>query len=311
MHKQSFSLLIVIFFFFSFVKVVAQDYEPIRWDNKPVHDKDISKLTPIQIMEDSMVFFADSMYYSAFPENKVEACYQFIRVLKKALNTPNSFAYPFPKLKENIAILEAPDGAFRIYNWEIIKSDVEKRYYAAMQMSNGSFIPLIDVSDQIIRGLEDSILMNNRWAGALYYNIVQKQLGNDKLYFLIGWNGASMNSEKKIVEPFGFNSQGQAVFGAPLFSTLDRGKRVAPNRFIVEYQKGAKLSLNYDKESEQIIFDHCESQIGDPNKKFTYVPDGTYDGLKWDGNRWNMYENIVQISILEQGNAPVDRPIKQ
>lgn len=310
MNKQRFSFCLIVFLFFFGSDTFSQDFEPIRFEAKPVHDKDKSKLSPIQIIEDSLVYYSDSMYYSSFPENKVEACYQFIRLIKGALNTPNSFSYPFDKLKERIAILQAPDNSFRIYNWEIIKSDVEKRYYAAMQLSNGKFIPLIDVSDQIIRGLEDSVLMNNRWAGALYYNIVQKQVGNDQIYFLFGWNGASMNSEKKIVEPFGFNSQGQAVFGAPLFEIMDRGKRLAPNRFILEYQKGAKLSMNFDKETEQIIFDHCESQIGDPNKKFTYVPDGTYDGLRWDGRRWIMSENIVQISILEQGNAPVEKPIK-
>ncbi|HMT35234.1 MAG: hypothetical protein IPF62_13845 [Bacteroidetes bacterium] len=310
MNKQRFSILFILLSFFCMPVIQAQDFEPIRFDNKPVHDKDIQKLSPIQILEDSLVYYADSMYYSAFPENKVEACYQFIRLLKGALNTPNSFSYPFPKLKENIVIMQSPDNAFRIYNWEIIKSDIEKRYYGAIQMSNGTFIPLIDVSDQIVRGLEDSIFMNSRWAGALYYNIIQKELGNDKVYFLLGWNGASMNSEKKIMEAFGFNSKGQAVFGAPMFNIIDRGNRKTPNRFIYEYQKGAKLSLNYEKETDQIIMDHCESQIGDPAKKFTYIPDGTYDGLRWDGNKWNMSENVVQIDIREQGNAPVEKPIK-
>ena len=224
MKKQHFSILILFISFFCVSKMFAQDFEPIRFEAKPVHDKDISKLSPIQILEDSMVFFADSMYYSAFPENKTEGCYQFIRVLRNALNTPNSFTYPFTKLKESITIVQSPDNAFRIFNWEIIKSEAEKRYYGAVQMNNGSFIPLIDVSDQIVRGTEDSIFMNSRWMGAIYYNIVVKDIAGDKVYFLLGWNGASMNSEKKLVEPFGFNSRGQAVFGAPLFNTIDRGQ---------------------------------------------------------------------------------------
>ncbi|MCC7030962.1 MAG: hypothetical protein IT257_11710 [Chitinophagaceae bacterium] len=310
MNKPRFSLLLLIISVFLSSALLAQDFEPVRFDAKPIHDKDISKLSPIEILEDSLVYFADSMYYSAFPENKTDACYKFIKTIRAAINIPNSFSYAFPKLRESIVILESPDKAFRIYNWEIIKSDVEKRYYGAMQLQNGSFFPLIDVSDQIVRGIEDSILMNSRWMGALYYNIIQKEIAGEKLYFLLGWNGASTNSEKKIVEAFGFNSKGQAVFGAPLFNTLDRGQRKTPNRFLVEYQKGAKLSLNFDTQTDQIIFDHCESQIGDPVKKFTYIPDGTYDGLKWDGSKWNMYENVVQINFLEQGAAPVEKPIK-
>lgn len=311
MIKQHFCIAVIFLAFFCTSALFAQDYEPIRFDNKPVHDKDIGKLTPVEIFEDSLIFYADSMYYSAFPENRVDACYQFIRVMKNALNTANSFNYAFPKLKEVVSMVQSPDNAFRVYSWEIIKSEVEKRYYGAVQMSNGTIIPLIDVSDQIVRGGEDSIMMNNRWYGALYYKVLLKEIAGDKIYFLLGWNGGSVNSEKKIVEPFGFNSRGQAVFGAPVFTTIDRGQRKTPNRFFVEYQKGAKLSLNFDEQSQQIIFDHCESQIGDPAKKFTYIPDGTYDGLKWNGQQWNMVENVVQIDILQQGNAPVEKPIKR
>jgi hypothetical protein len=78
---------------------------------------------------------------------------------------------------------------------------------------------------------------------------------------------------------------------------------------VIEYEKGAKVSMNYDTETKQIIFDHCESQIGDPAKKYTYIPDGTYDGLEWDGNQWVMHENVVQITILKDGEAPLDKAI--
>ena len=308
--NNAIKILLTISLFLINYKSFSQQNEAIRSDLKPIHDKDISKLSTMQILEDSLVYFADSMYYSAFPENKVNGCYEFIRVLKTALNTPNSFIYPFPKLQNNIQYLVAPDKSFRIFNWEVMKSPAEKRYYAAIQMSDGNFIPLIDISDQIIRGAEDSVFTNNRWYGALYYNIIKKDLGGQSVYFLLGWNGNSLNSEKKIIDVFGFSSNGKAVFGAPLFNTLERGKRLNPNRFIIEYQKGAKLTMNYDTDADQIIFDHCESQIGDPAKKYTYIPDGTYDGLKWDGNSWRMYENVIQILQLEQGNAPVEKPIK-
>ncbi|GBL34936.1 hypothetical protein EMGBS15_05310 [Filimonas sp.] len=78
---------------------------------------------------------------------------------------------------------------------------------------------------------------------------------------------------------------------------------------VLEYEKGAKVSMNYDNETQQIIFDHCESQIGDPAKKYTYIPDGTYDGLAWDGNQWIMNENVVQITILKDGEAPLDKAL--
>ena len=203
----------------------------------------------------------------------------------------------------------APDNSFKIYNWEIIRNSVERRYYGIIQTKKGDILPLIDVSGEVIRGAEDSVFSNSRWYGNMYYNMLMKPVDGKNLYFLFGWNGNSMNSERKIVDAFYIDDRGQAVFGAPVFSVLDRGKRKKTNRLVIEYEKGAKVSMNYDTETKQIIFDHCESQIGDPAKKYTYIPDGTYDGLEWDGNQWVMHENVVQITILKDGEAPLDKAI--
>lgn len=309
MKKNIFSILLFLFS----ANLLAQDSTSIigfNPESKPVHSEDISKLSPLQILEDSLVFFADSMYFSETPENKINGSYAFIRSMKSLMKTQGSFTYPFTKLKENIAILESPDKAFRIYNWEVIRGTVERRYYGVIQMANGDYIPLVDASDQIIRGGSDSVFVGNRWFGCLYYNIIQKNIGGQNVYFLLGWNANNMNSERKIIEPFGFNGKGQNVFGAPLFTYTEKGKYKQANRYILEYQKGSKVSMNYDKETDQIIYDHCESQIGDPAKKYTFIPDGTYDGLKWDGQAWKVFENIVQITELQNGSAPMEKPIK-
>lgn len=309
MKKNIISIVLILLS----VNVYSQDSTSLISFNpelKPVHSEDISKLSPMQILEDSLVFFADSMYFSLTPENKISGSYAFINTLKKVLKTQGSFKYSFPKLKEQISILNAPDKSFKIYNWEIIRGTVERRYYGVVQMSNGDFIPLIDASDQIIRGGSDSVFVGNRWFGCLYYNIIQKEIAGQNVYFLLGWNANQMNSERKIIEPFGFNSKSQNIFGAPLFNYNEKGKYGLSNRYILEYQKGAKVSMNYDKETDQIIFDHCESQIGDPAKKYTYIPDGTYDGLRWDGQNWKVYQNIIQITELQNGLAPMEKPIK-
>lgn len=292
------------------VQLYAQDFQALNPERKPIHQGDISKYTDLQLNEDSLVYYADSMYFSTIPDYRIDGSYEFIRVFKNVMKDRSSFAYPFTKLKDKITILDAPDKSFRIYNWEVLRNNVERRYYGVIQLQDNSYIPLVDVSDNIIRGAEDSTFMGTRWFGCMYYNILERDISGEKIYFLLGWNGNSMNSEKKVVEAFGFNAKNQSVFGANVFNILDRGQRKKTNRFILEYQKGSKLTMNYDEETKQIIFDHCESQIGDPAKKYTYIPDGTYDGLKWDGTQWIMYENIVRIKELQQGDAPVDKPIK-
>lgn len=279
---------------------------------KPVHTEDISKLTPLQIYEDSLTHMADSMYTCEIPDVKVDINNQLIRLFKAMLKLPNSYQYPFNKLKDLISILDAPDASFRIYNWEFKRNEGICRYYCVIQKPDGSILPLIDCSGQIIRGAEDSVFQGNtnRWYGCLYYNLIMKTVSGEKVYFLFGRNSNSMNSDRKIIEPFLFNAAGELQLGSNLFNTIDRGSRKQPKRMIHEYQKGSVVSLNIDEESGQIIFDHCESQIGDPAKRYTYVPDGTYDGLRWDGQRWIMYENIIDIQSLENGQAPIDKPIK-
>ena len=289
--------------------VFGQEFENRSPSRQQIHDTDIALLSPTQILEDSLVFFADSMYFSALDESRISGGYEFLRVFKKLIKSTTSFSAPLTKLKEKISILSAPDNSFKIYNWEIVRSPAVRRYYGAIQTNQGEVFPLVDVSDQILRGLEDSIFSNVRWYGCLYYNILQKKINDQSVYFLLGWNGNSLNSEKKIIEAFGYNNKGQCVFGAPVFNVIDRGKRKQSNRFVVEYQKAAKVSLNYDKEYDQIILDHCESQIGDPAKKYTYIPDGTYDGLQWDNNQWVMRENAIEITELKEGEAPLDKPI--
>lgn len=307
----------VFFFFVTLITVAygAKAQEEIPGFNpasKPWHIEDVQKLSPLQRYEDSLVHVADSMYTNEIPEIKENANNDMIRLFKATFKTAGSFSYPFTKLKEYISIIDAPDKSFRIYNWEYLRNEGYSRYYGVIQLPEGRIIPLVDISDKIIRGAEDSIFNSSsaRWYGCLYYNVIKRDVAGQSVYFLFGRNSNNLNSDKKIIDVLSFNSKGEAVFGAPVFSTIDRGVRKTPNRFIYEYQRGSVLSLNFDTESNQVIFDHCESQIGDPAKKYTYIPDGTYDGMRWDGNQWVMQENIVSIQSLQNGQAPVDKPIK-
>ncbi|QLH44656.1 MAG: hypothetical protein HWD58_02925 [Bacteroidota bacterium] len=188
--------LLIGFLLFVSGTILAQDFEPINPESKPVHARDIQLLSPLEILEDSLVYFADSMYNTAVPESRIDAGYAFIRSFKQFLKTPNSFQYPCTKLKEQISILPTQDGRLKLYSWEVVRGPLEKRYYGVIQLQDGSFIPLVDVSDQILRGAEDSVFKGTRWYGAIYYQIQEEQIGDMRLYFLFGWNGNSVNSEK-------------------------------------------------------------------------------------------------------------------
>ncbi len=302
MKKICLFLLIVGCNIFSF----AQGIDQLLSEKKPIHDKDISKLSALEIYEDSLVYCADSMYTSLTEEQKSDAGIVFIKYMKSYLKLPNSFKYDCKKLDEKISIQTSPNKAFKIYTWQVVPNENNIRYYGVVQMSDGKYFPLIDISPEIIRGGEDTVLYDMKWYGCLYYNIIEKEIQGVPIYFLLGWNGANMNSDKKIIDAFTFDNNNKPVFGAPLFNSIERGKRKLVQRYILEYQKGSRVSMNLD--NNIIVLDHCESQIGDPAKKYTYIPDGTYDGFIWDNNKWNMSENVVQM--VEQISAPEDKKIK-
>jgi hypothetical protein len=284
----------------------AQMYKSAR----QVHNQDPSKLSKIQRMEDTLVFLADSMKLSPIPESRVSGSYAFIKKMRTFLQNKESFSFPAKKLSEKISIIQPEDKKFKIYTWDVVRSNTQLRHYGALQLADGSFQPLIDVSDQVIHGAEDSTFFNMRWYGAIYYNVIKKTVGTQDAYFLFGYNGNTVDEEKKVVEPFGFDRSGRAIFGAPVFAIREKNRARPKMRFLLRYQKRAKISLNYDKERDMIIFDHCESSVGDQHKKNTFVPDGTYDGFKWDGRYWQFVRDAVRIQNLPPGQAPVGKPIK-
>ncbi len=95
------------------------------------------------------------------------------------------------------------------------------------------------------------------------------------------------------------------TFGAPIFGISSEnfpGRRV--NRFVLEYKKEVHVGMNWDEERKVIIFDNLVSQVNDPNRKYTYVPSGQYDGLRWDNEMWNYVQDLVPVAILKDGQAP-------
>ena len=266
----------------------------------------------LELMEDTLVNTANSMYGAFIPDERSIYNEKFVKQLVKALNIKRSYEYPFKKLSEKINIVESPDRSFRMFNWAIAPTDVTRRYYGAIQMPGEELklYPLIDYTASLGKGAEDSVLSGGKWYGALYYRIMPQEVGDKTVYTLFGLNASSAISNKKVLEPMVLTPTGP-VFGAQVFnirSQNNRAQRV--NRFIIEYKKAAQASMNWDADMNAIYFDRLESDVNDPNRKYTYVPTGQYDGFKWYDGQWNLVENLIPIDVRKDGEAPVPSPIK-
>jgi hypothetical protein len=265
-----------------------------------------------QIMEDSLLVTADSMYNAPIPDFRLDYCEQFARQLVRTLKIPNSYLYPFSKISKKINIIYSDDTTFRIFNWAIIPTAATKRYYAAIQMPSEKLklYGLHDYTEQMGKGAADSVLNGGMWFGALYYRVISRQVNGRKVYFLFGLNAGSIVSNKKVIDPLTIDEKG-ITFGGPLFGFASENFAKRPvNRFILEYKKDVQASLNWNPEMQLIVFDNLTSQINDPLRKYTYVPTGRYDGFKWYEGMWQYVRDVMPVTILKDGEAPSEPVMK-
>ena len=266
---------------------------------------DAGKASLLQV-EDSLRRTADSMYAANIPDSREGYSTKFARQLVQALRTPGSYGYAFPELGKSINIIYPNDKSFRIFNWAIDPGNGVLKYYGAIQMAGDKLklYGLADVSGVLAKGLEDSVFTGGHWMGGIYYKIIEEEVNGQKIYTLFGQNASNPLSNRKFLDPLHFTAEGP-VFGAPLFnvsSELHPNRRI--NRFVLEYKKAAQAGLNFDESQKAIYFDKLESEVGDPNRKYTYIPSGQYDGFRWTGNFWSYVPDLIPLQIRADGQAP-------
>lgn len=281
-----------------------------------VHAGNLSKeeLTVLAEIEDSLAVLADSMANAPVLDDRIDFCIRFTKNLRTALDMPNTYQYPFKKLEGKVHILYADDKRFRIINWLIKPSENVRRYYGVIQMNSEQplYFPLKDFSDKIDDNqIPNTVLNSEQWYGCEYYRMMPQTINNQKTYLLFGFNSNGAMSNKKLIDVLWFEND-VPVFGMPIFNVPDsRGRQlITEHRFVLEYKKSAQIFLNYDADKKMIVYNRISSEVGDPNRKSTFIPTGQMDGLKWENGRLNYVKEAIPILILKDGEAPVNGVMK-
>ncbi|HTS45279.1 MAG TPA: hypothetical protein VMH01_12850 [Puia sp.] len=263
--------------------------------------------------EDSLKTFAANIVFADQPQQRLRSDSNFVRILVRALKLKNSFFYPFDSL-QTISRLYAPDSSFRIFTWQIKKDEFIYLQRGAIQMrtADGSLklFGLHDVSMFTAKPL-DSVRTINNWIGAIYYRIILKTYNGKKIYTLLGFDDYSISSNKKWMEILTFNEEGEPRFGGPYFSfkndSVKQSKQI-PVRFNIQYKKEAIATFNFDSDLDMIVFDELTSETEEPDKKDTFVPDGDFEGFKWQDGQWLHVPKVFNYS-LKDGQFPQDEKI--
>lgn len=238
----------------------------------------------------------------------------FTKILVRALLKKNSFKFPFDSLL-TISRLYSEDSVFRIFTWQVVKDDnyCRQRGFIQMQTKDGSLklFPLRDVSE-FTKAPADTIANNMGWIGAIYYRIVQTEHQGTKFYTLFGYDENNIRTTRKWIDILSFDGAGNPVFGLENGFTfaLDSLPKAPVQRYLLEYKKDARARVQYDEELGMIIFDHLVSESNEPQKKYTLIPDGDYEGFQWKNGQWQHIDKVFDFK-LKDGEAPVPLPFEQ
>lgn len=271
----------------------------------------ISEKKILEVKEDTLKKLAKDLNIDSLQEGRMRSDSNFIRSLIRTLQVKNSFYYPLDSVK-GISKLYAPDSSFRIITWNLSYDEYYSRQRGAIQLrtKDGSLklIPLRDVSEFTADPM-DSVRNKLNWIGAVYYRIILTKYNNKNFYTLFGYDANSAMTNKKWIEVMTFNEKNEPLFGGKYFSfEQDSIKKPTQYRFSIEYKKAASTTMNYDEELKMILYDHLISETGEPEKLFTYVPDGDYEGFKWERGKWVHVDKVFTYK-LQDGQAPVGDPL--
>ena len=220
----------------------------------------------------------------------------FYETIKGALKEPDILTYEFSRLT-TISTIKSPDGEFRLFNWNVENQQLSHSHYCLMVKKGKTF-----GANAIIEFKEDKItippnpstlLTPQKWYGALYYKIIPLKKGNKTLYTVMGYNGNTRSSNKKILEVFWFKGN-RLRLGYPLFEADETSTKLK-RRIFFEYSEKAIVSVKFLEGIGKIVFDHLTPETENLTGMYEfYIPDMTYDAYYWKNGVWK-YQKDIQV----------------
>ena len=260
-------------------------------------------------VQDSMKQSSGQLLQGINFSDRYQADSLFTRQLVRALRIKHSFDFSFDSLL-SISRLYAPDSSFRIFTWQLVVNENTIRQHGAIQMRTADgtlqLYPLIDRSD-VTDAPADTIANHLGWMGAIYYKIILNTYQGRSYYTLLGFDENNIRSDKKIIEVLHFDQNGP-VFGNRCFEMDSKGSDNKRARYIMEFKKQSGPRLTYDEQLQMIVMEHLISETNEPNKKWTMIGDGDYEGFKWINGKWVYTEKIFN-QMIPEGQAPVPNKI--
>lgn len=228
----------------------------------------------------------------------------FFSEFHAALSLAGSPLIPFDSVN-GITRVVSDDRKLRIFTWNVPLTDGSNRYYGFIQVLGDSsyIVPLKSPGKQTEASGTIQIAVQD-WYGALYYKLIQQVINGRMTYTVLGWDGYTSVSNRKMIDIISFDTKGNLLLGLPVFKTQEGIKP----RIVFEYAEQANLLLRYDYQAIRvekrkkikredtwlIVMDRLVP--ADPSLKGIakyYVPAGdVYDGFIFRNGYWVLVEDV-------------------
>ena len=259
-------------------------------------------------LQDSLSKLSSRIWKQKPDSNRLKANEIFFKKFQSVLESKSSNLIPFDSIQGITRVL-SDDSKLRIFTWNVPLDDGTNKYFGFVQLNFDSLkvIPLrSDKNDP--DDFDHKQLTPHEWYGAIYYKLIEVKIGEQKAYTLLGWDGYTPNSNRKLIDIISVDKTGSIVFGMPVFKT-DQGIK---SRVIKEYAEKANMVLRYDYQALMInngkkvkkenawliVMDRLVPM--DPSMKGMpkyYVASGEiYDGYIFRNGYWTLVEDIDVVN---------------
>ena len=212
----------------------------------------------LKVLEDSILHYSKLIPKAHLDEQKIKYSSRLQVFVEKAARYNKSIEYQFDTLNF-VSVLTSKDNHFRTFTWTLRLQDGHYQYYGLVQsyVKSTKSYRFHKLNDQTkkLRHPESKTLNPKKWYGAYYYKLIQTNSGGKTYYTLLGWKGYDRMLSKKVIEIATIRSNGDVVFGYPIFNIKDFNyfKNKRARRLVFSYSAKVKMFLDYDVQSIHIV----------------------------------------------------------
>ncbi len=246
--------------------------------------------------------YADSLRYGKAEDYRYRFNDSFKQELKAELEKENSFSLKLDSINKVVSILNSLDKKMRIISWVYINDNAEYTNHCVVQYQkkpNAETLTfwLNDYTNPKSDSIYDECTTSD-WVGALYYQLYQSKKNGINYYVVLGLDGLSSFSNRKIIDVFWIDKEGELHIGAPLF--YDNEKDYTPRyRVFYNYADATTMLLRFEPLKKMITFSNLvPSNPSATGSKQYYIPDGRIDYyLLSKKGKWIKYEGLEAFDL--------------